>query len=183
MILSHAGECSNIPEYHSFFFTDIENCSIQSGGQTKFLLSPLNEPPKSGFIPRAQDQGISHREAIRCAPSLPVTNSQCTRHISTQKCSPSLMSCVHKDISIQRDSTSHFSQYHAANDIYCHGIPSHNSLGFHAGRLSPDAPSPPVNLHNVPTHLHQHYIIGEHEFHKFDRQFDTLRSEPQLTIS
>ncbi len=181
-----------------FFFTDIANQCIQYGGQTEFLLSPVNGPPKSGFVPRAQDQGISHREAIRRAPSLPspVTNSQHAQHASTDKCSPSLTSCEHKDMSVQRDCTLHFSQSHVVNDIYCHRIQSHGSLGFVAGRLSPSAPSPPLSLHNAPAHLHQQYIVAESEFDKFDKsttvmgigsvsniQFDSLRSEPQLVIN
>ena len=37
------------------------------------------EPPKAGFVPRTQDHGISHREAIRKAPTSPyiIASSQC----------------------------------------------------------------------------------------------------------
>ena len=173
---------------------------ISCGGQTNTQLreSPLNEPPKSGFVPRAQDQGISHREAIRHAPSLTVVNSQCAQHALTEKCIPSLMSNVHKDMSTQNvDCILHYSQSHAVSDVKGHGIESHGSQGFTAlTRLRPDAPSSLQTLY-LPAHLNREHVVAQSEFDKFDRslqsatamdsvsnlQFDSLRSEPQLIIS
>ena len=175
---------------------------ISFGGQTNIQLreSPLNEPPKSGFIPRAQDQGISHREAIRHAPSLTVVNSQCAQHTLTdhEKYAPSLMSIVRKDTSTQNvDCTLHYSQSYAVSDAKGHGIESHGSQGFTAlTRLRPNPPSSLLNLY-LPAHFNREHVAAQSEFDRFERplqsttsgdsvsnvQFDSLRSEPQLIIS
>ena len=167
----------------------------RSGGQTNNLLheSPLNEPPKCGFVPRMKDQGLSHRDAIRHTSSSAVMNSQWAQPAPTENCSHSLASCTHKDISTHSDCTSSsFLQSQADSGTYGHRSQSCGSPGFIAGRVRQEAPSFLLGLF-VPSHLNQYYVV---EFDKHGRpmesatamdsvtnvQFDSLRSEPQLII-
>ena len=54
------------------------------------------EPPKSGFVPRTQNLGISHLDAIRCTLASPIVSAQRSHHGLTDNYSASLKSCVNE---------------------------------------------------------------------------------------
>lgn len=165
----------------AFFFTITGQTSKQSG-----TIRPSSEPPKSGFIPRTQDQGISYRQAIRHTPFPPVVNAQLPQPTSTETCSSSLiMSCV----TTPSVCTSHS---HAVYDTF--GLHNRGSSSFVPNKLSSDAPYSPAYTSSC---LNQQAIEAQSEYDEVHRpiqlttgtdsisnvQFDFLRSEPQLIIS
>ena len=155
-------------------------------------IRPSSEPPKSGFIPRTQDQGISHRQAIRHTPSSPVANTQLLQPASKENCSPSLRSYM-----TTPSVTTSWSHAVYGTSVSCSRL--HNnycgSLPI-PSKLRSDAPYSPAH---VSSSLNQQVIEAQSEFDNCkvrsskqsairtdsvsNMQFDFLRSEPQLIIS
>ena len=173
--------------------------------------SSLNEPPKSGFVPRTpQDHGISHREAIRCSPSSPFVATQwphptlmksashpfnqcsaidCVQFNSHEASQEKIMYEPRTTASNSGDSIHFMGQSNSPSHTL--SIPSHDIASFIPGRIRQNVP------YTFPCYAPSH-LTGQTEadngVHRplqstgqmdnvSNLQFDILRSEPQLVIS